>query len=180
MDHYEDLEKARDRSHLVPVKREYTRGGRTYTKTVYIRPEQAEAVKKEGKSTEKPQEEKKSTNGDAKFSKEGKTLLNKTVEDLRKVAPGTSGKIRGISVERHKDGKRFRVGGIVAHGFKAAAMMTAGLERVSATGAQFATGTLRGGEEMARGGQATRDVEALGRKATKTVERAKEALKKKK
>jgi len=175
------FEKARDRSHLTPVQREYTRGGKTYTRTVYIRTDKAEGTKKEdakAESKDKPKGDKKSSGGSIKLSDQVKEQLNKTVDELRQVAPGAKGKIRGTSVERHSNGKMFKVGDVVAHGFKAAALMVAGLEKVAASAANFGSGSLEAGRELATS-PASRDVEKLGKKTLSVAAKAKEALKNK-
>jgi len=107
-----------------------------------------------------------------KASEAYKKTLNKIVGGLRKLKPGTKGTVEGHEVERHKDGRRFRVNGLVAHGFKATSVLlvglrhvTSGTERAAASMGQMATGSLAAGAEMERGGQMTQDVSTVEGKA---------------
>lgn len=97
-------------------------------------------------------------------NKEAKQHLNEKVEELKKVEPGGETTTKGgVKVERHKDGNRFKVDGIIFHGFRAASIGTSYMERLGATGAMTATGGLS--HEVGKGGgQATRDVQAAGQK----------------
>jgi hypothetical protein len=150
---------------------------------VYVRSDQAEALKKEAKSKDVGKDEAKTkgkpSDDSLKLSDQTKEQLNKTVEDLRKVAPGAKGKVRGTVVERHGDGKRFKISGVVAHGFKAAALMVAGVEKISAGAANLGTGSLEGGRELAAS-PASKDVEKLGKKTLSAAAKVKEIIKKKK
>lgn len=132
----------------------------------------AKAPKEEAKKTEKQNivaKKPKPIQVDPKT----KEALNKSVDDLRQIEPGGEGKVRGHTVQRHPDGKRFRVEGIVAHGFKAAALIMMGIERTSASYGQFAGGIIGAGAEMSQGGEGTRTIQQVGSKATeKTAQMA--------
>jgi len=122
------------------------------------------APQKAAKTEQKPK--KKAEEPKIEVHEDAKKELNESVDDLRKIDPGQEGEVRGHKVQRHPDGKRFKVEGVVAHGFKAAAFIMMGIERVSASYGQTMGGTIGPGAEMAQGGEGTRTIQQAGAKTT--------------
>lgn len=144
-----------------------TRGGKTFyqDRLVGRKPKEDKPKGETPKDEEKPSQE-------VKAHDDHKGLLNKLVTGLRNLKPGSSGKVEGHTVDRHSDGKHFRISGLIVLGFRAASVIMMGVERVSASAGQTATGSLAAGAEMSQGGQATRDIEAVGAKVTARAQQA--------
>ena len=104
-----------------------------------------------------------------KVSASAKGILNNIVQALRGIKPGAKPVQAGdVEVERHKDGKTFKIGGLVVHGFRTASLLMMGLEKAGASIGQMGSGSLAAGKEMSQGGQATRDIQTVGAKVVET------------